>query len=139
RFEAGTPNVADAVGLGIALDYVKKIGLEKIEKYEHELTEYARKRLSEIPGLNLIGNPKERISVVSFILEGIPTIEVGQLLDKEGIAVRSGHHCAQPSLRRFGLEATVRPSFSFYNTKQEIDELVKAIIKIQANYQRAGV
>ena len=139
RFEAGTPNVADAVGLGIALDYVKKIGLEKIEKYEHELTEYARKRLSEIPGLNLIGNPKERISVVSFILEGIPTIEVGQLLDKEGIAVRSGHHCAQPSLRRFGLEATVRPSFSFYNTKQEIDQLVKAIIKIQANYQRAGI
>lgn len=139
RFEAGTPNVADAVGLGIALDYVKKIGLEKIEKYEHELTEYARKSLSEIPGLNLIGNPKERISVVSFILEGIPTIEVGQLLDKEGIAVRSGHHCAQPSLRRFGLEATVRPSFSFYNTKQEIDQLVKAIIKIQANYQRAGI
>lgn len=139
RFEAGTPNIADAIGLGTALDYVKKIGLEKIEKYEHELTEYARKRLSEIPGLSLIGDPKERISVVSFILEGIPTIEVGQLLDKEGIAVRSGHHCAQPSLRRFGLEATVRPSFSFYNTKQEIDELVKAIIKIQANYQRAGI
>ena len=134
RFEAGTPNVADAVGLGAALDYVKKIGLNNIEKYEHELTEYARKRLAEIPGLRIIGDPKERISVVSFILEGIPTNEVGQLLDKEGIAVRSGHHCAQPSLRRYGLEATVRPSFSFYNTKEEIDKLVLAILKIQGNY-----
>lgn len=136
RFEAGTPNVADAIGLGIALDYVKKIGLENIEKYEHELTEYARKRLAKIPGLHIIGDPKERISVVSFILDSIPTTEVGQLLDKEGIAVRSGHHCAQPSLRRYGLEATVRPSFSFYNTKEEIDRLIEAILKIQANYLR---
>jgi len=134
RFEAGTPNVADAVGLGVALDYVSKVGLPNIEKYEHELTEYARARLGEIPGLQLIGNPKERVSVVSFVLEGIPTPEVGQLLDKEGIALRAGHHCAQPSLRRFGLEATVRPSFSFYNTKAEIDKLVEAILKIQANY-----
>jgi len=134
RFEAGTPNVGDAVGLGVALDYVTKIGLPNIEKYEHELTEYARKRLGEIPGLRLIGNPKERISVVSFVLDGIPTPEVGQLLDKEGIAVRAGHHCAQPSLRRFGLEATVRPSFSFYNTKDEIDRLVEAVVKIKANY-----
>jgi cysteine desulfurase / selenocysteine lyase len=134
RFEAGTPNVADAVGLGVALDYVTKIGLPNIEKYEHELTEYARKRLGEIPGLRLIGNPKERISVVSFVLDAIPTPEVGQLLDKEGIAVRAGHHCAQPSLRRFGLEATVRPSFSFYNTKDEIDRLVEAVVKIKANY-----
>lgn len=134
RFEAGTPNIADAVGLGVALDYVTKIGLPNIEKYEHELTEYARKHLAEIPGLRLIGNPKERISVVSFVLDGIPTPEVGQLLDKEGIAVRSGHHCAQPSLRRFGLEATVRPSFAFYNTKGEIDKFVEAILKIQANY-----
>ncbi|MDR1881680.1 MAG: cysteine desulfurase [Prevotella sp.] len=134
RFEAGTPNVADAVGLGAALDYVKRIGLHNIERYEHELTEYARTRLAQIPGLRLIGNPKERISVVSFILDGIPTQEVGQLLDKEGIAVRSGHHCAQPSLRRFGLEATVRPSFSFYNTKHEIDRLVEAVLKIRQSF-----
>jgi cysteine desulfurase/selenocysteine lyase len=134
RFEAGTPNVADAAGLGEALDYVSRLGLENIEKYEHELTEYARTNLAKIPGLSIIGNPKERISVVSFVLEGIPTQEVGQLLDKEGIALRAGHHCAQPALRRFGLEATVRPSFSFYNTKAEIDRLVEALRKIQADY-----
>ncbi|MDR3262258.1 MAG: cysteine desulfurase [Tannerella sp.] len=130
RFEAGTPNVADAAGLGAALDYVKRIGIPRIEKYEHELTEYARAGLSKIKGLQLIGNPRERVSVVSFILEGIPTPEVGQLLDKEGIAVRAGHHCAQPALRRMGLEATVRPSFSFYNTKEEIDRLFEAVTKI---------
>lgn len=134
RFEAGTPNVADAVGLGVALDYVTRVGLHNIEKYEHELTEYARQVLGKIPGLRLIGNPKERISVVSFELEGIPTPEVGQLLDKEGIAVRSGHHCAQPALRRLGVEASVRPSFSFYNTKDEIDKLAEAVKKIQINY-----
>ncbi|GAB6011281.1 SufS family cysteine desulfurase [Viscerimonas tarda] len=132
RFEAGTPNVAGALGLGIALDYVKRIGIDNIARYEHELTEYARTVLGEIKGLRLIGNPKERISVVSFELEGIPTPEVGQLLDKEGIAVRAGHHCAQPALRRLGVEASVRPSFSFYNTKEEIDKLVEAIHKIQA-------
>jgi cysteine desulfurase/selenocysteine lyase len=133
RYEAGTPNVADAVGLGVALDYVKRIGLGNIEKYEHELTEYARTRLSEIKGLHILGNPRERISVVSFILEGIPTPEVGQLLDKEGIAVRAGHHCAQPALRRLGVEASVRPSFSFYNTLEEIDRLIEAILRIQAS------
>jgi cysteine desulfurase/selenocysteine lyase len=135
RFEAGTPNVADAVGLGAALDYVKHIGITRIEKYEHELTEYARAELSKIKGLTMIGNPKERISVVSFILNGIPTPEVGQLLDKEGIAVRAGHHCAQPALRRMGLEATVRPSFSFYNTKEEINKLIEAVLKIIMNYK----
>ncbi|GHU58986.1 hypothetical protein FACS189411_15270 [Bacteroidia bacterium] len=133
RYEAGTPNVADAVGLGVALDYVKRIGLVNIEKYEHELTEYARARLGEIKGLHILGNPHERISVVSFVLDGIPTPEVGQLLDKEGIAVRAGHHCAQPALRRLGVEASVRPSFSFYNTIEEIDRLIEAILRIQAS------
>ncbi|MDR1555801.1 MAG: cysteine desulfurase [Tannerellaceae bacterium] len=130
RFEAGTPNVAGAVGLGAALDYVKRIGLGPIGKYEHELTEYARARLSGIKGLHLLGNPRERVSVVSFILDGVPTIEAGQLLDKEGIALRAGHHCAQPALRRLGVEASIRPSFSFYNTKEEIDRLVEAVLKI---------
>ncbi|MDR1517117.1 MAG: cysteine desulfurase [Dysgonamonadaceae bacterium] len=132
KFEAGTPNVADAVGLGAALDYVSRIGIRNIEKYEHYLTEYAREALGKIEGIRLIGNPRERISVVSFIVEGIPSPEVGKLLDEEGIALRAGHHCAQPSLRRFGLETTVRPSFAFYNTTKEIDKLVEAVKKIAA-------
>ena len=134
RFEAGTPNVADAVGLGAALDYVSHIGLNNISKYEHFLTEYARENLAKINGLRLIGNPRERVSVVSFVLKDIPTPEVGRLLDKDaGIALRAGHHCAQPALRRLGVEATVRPSFSFYNTTDEIDKLVSAVRRIQAN------
>ncbi|MGM9702514.1 MAG: SufS family cysteine desulfurase [Prevotella sp.] len=130
RFEAGTPNVADAIGLGAALDYVSRIGMHNIERHEHDLTEYAREQLGRINGLTLIGNPKHRVSVVSFELEGIPTPEVGQLLDKEGIAVRAGHHCAQPALRALGYEMSVRPSFAFYNTKEEIDRLVIAVEKI---------
>jgi len=134
RFEAGTPNVGDAVGLGAALDYVSHIGLNNISKYEHFLTEYAREQLAKINGLRLIGNPRERVSVVSFVLKDIPTPEVGRLLDKEaGIALRAGHHCAQPALRRLGVDATVRPSFSFYNTTDEIDKLVSAVRRIQAN------
>ena len=134
RFEAGTPNVADAVGLGAALDYVSRVGLINISKYEHYLTEYAREHLAKIDGLRLIGNPRERVSVVSFVLKDVPTPEVGRLLDKEaGIALRAGHHCAQPSLRRLGVEATVRPSFSFYNATDEIDKLVHAVRKIQSN------
>jgi cysteine desulfurase/selenocysteine lyase len=135
KFEAGTPNVADAVGLGAALDYVSRIGIHNIEKYEHYLTEYARKELGKIKGVELIGNPRERVSVVSFIIPGIPTPEVGKLLDLEGIALRAGHHCAQPALRRFGLEATVRPSFAFYNTPEEIDRLLEAVKKIIAGKQ----
>lgn len=134
RFEAGTPNVADAIGLGAALDYVSHIGILSIERHEHELTEYARQQLGRIPGLTLIGNPKHRVSVVSFELEGIPTPEAGQLLDKEGIAVRAGHHCAQPALRALGYEMSVRPSFAFYNTKEEVDRLVIAIQKIIAQH-----
>ena len=130
RFEAGTPNVADAIGLGAALDYVSRVGIHNIERHEHDLTEYARQQLGRIPGLTLIGNPKHRVSVVSFELQGIPTPEVGQLLDKEGIAVRAGHHCAQPALRALGYEMSVRPSFAFYNTREEIDRLVIAVQKI---------
>ncbi|MDR0864505.1 MAG: cysteine desulfurase [Candidatus Symbiothrix sp.] len=135
KFEAGTPNVADAIGLGAALDYVSKIGIHNIEKYEHYLTEYARKELEQIDGIQLIGNPRDRISVVSFIVPGIPTPEVGKLLDQEGIALRAGHHCAQPALRRLGVEASVRPSFSFYNTTEEIDKLVETVKKIVAEKQ----
>jgi cysteine desulfurase/selenocysteine lyase len=137
KFEAGTPNVADAIGLGAALDYVARIGLRNIEPYEHYLTEYARRELSQIAGLELIGNPRDRISVVSFILPAIPAPEVGKLLDGEGIALRAGHHCAQPSLRRMGVEATVRPAFAFYNTVDEIDRLVEAVKKIASGRAQA--
>jgi cysteine desulfurase/selenocysteine lyase len=135
RFEAGTPNVADAIGLGAALDYVSRIGIERIELHEHRLTEYARQQLGRIPGLTLIGNPKHRVSVVSFQLDGLDTPTVGQWLDKEGIAVRAGHHCAQPALRALGYEMSVRPSFAFYNTKEEVDRLVIAVQKILSEHR----
>ena len=130
RFEAGTPNVADAIGLGAALDYVSHLGIRNIEHHEHQLTEYAREQLAQIPGLTLIGNPKNRVSVVSFVLDGIPVPEVGTLLDKEGIAVRAGHHCAQPALRALGYEMSVRPTFALYNTREDVDKLVIAVRKI---------
>lgn len=130
RFEAGTPNIADAIGLGYALDFVQSVGIYNIEKHEHELTEYARQQIARIPGVNIIGNPKHRVSVVSLDIPGIPAPEVGTLLDKEGIAVRAGHHCAQPALRALGYEMSVRPTFAVYNTKEEIDRLVIALEKI---------
>ena len=130
RFEAGTPNVADAIGLGAALDYVSHLGIRNIEAHEHKLTEYAREQLAQIKGLTLIGNPKNRVSVVSFVLDGIPVPETGTLLDKEGIAVRAGHHCAQPALRALGYEMSVRPTFALYNTREDVDKLVIAVRKI---------
>ncbi|MBQ1883842.1 MAG: cysteine desulfurase [Bacteroidales bacterium] len=130
RFEAGTPNIADAVGLGYALDFVKSVGIHNIEHHEHDLTEYARTQIARIPGITLIGNPKNRVSVVSLDVAGIPAPEVGQMLDKEGIAVRAGHHCAQPALRALGYEMSVRPTFAVYNTRDEIDALVTALDKI---------
>ena len=130
KFEAGTPNIADAVGLGAALDYVNRLGLVNTGKYEHELLVYATERLSGINGVRLLGSAREKVSVISFVVKDRETEEVGRFLDQEGIAVRSGHHCAQPSLRRFGVEASVRPSFAFYNTFDEIDRLVDAVKRI---------
>jgi cysteine desulfurase/selenocysteine lyase len=130
KFEAGTPNVADAVGLGAALDYVGRLGLPNIARHEQELLRYATEQLVRIPGLRIIGTAAEKVGLVSFVLKDRNTEEVGRLLDQEGIAVRAGHHCAQPSLRRYGLESTVRPSFSLYNTREEIDRLVAAIHRI---------
>ncbi|MFZ6757460.1 family 2A encapsulin nanocompartment cargo protein cysteine desulfurase [Undibacterium sp. Ji50W] len=135
RFEAGTGNIADAVGLGAAIDYVERLGLENIALYEHALLEYATHGLKSIPGVRLIGTAHEKASVASFVLEGYQTEEVGKALNEEGIAVRSGHHCAQPILRRFGVEATVRPSFAFYNTCEEIDRLL-AVVRRLANQKR---
>ena len=130
KFEAGTPNIADAVGLGAALDYVNRLGLVNTGKYEHELLLYATEQLSRINGVRILGNPRHKVSVISFVVKDCKTEEVGRLLDQEGIAVRSGHHCAQPSLRRFGVAASVRPSFAFYNTFEEIDRLADAVKRI---------
>lgn len=132
RFEAGTGNIADAVGLGAAIDYVERTGLENIARYEHSLLVYATERLLKIPNLTIIGNAQEKASVISLVIKGVPSEEVGSRLNKYGIAVRSGHHCAQPILRRFGQETTVRPSFAFYNTCGEIDVLISALKDIQA-------
>jgi cysteine desulfurase/selenocysteine lyase len=136
RFEAGTGNIADAVGLGAALDYVMALGLENIARYEHELLVYATEGLCRVPGLTLIGTAHDKAGVLSFVLDGIRTEDVGAALDKEGIAVRSGHHCAQPILRRFGLESTVRASLAPYNTKQDIDALVAAVSRLQTGRPR---
>ncbi|WP_205754938.1 family 2A encapsulin nanocompartment cargo protein cysteine desulfurase [Azoarcus sp. DD4] len=130
RFEAGTGNIADAVGLGAAIDYVTALGMDNIARYEHELLVYATRLLKDVPGLRLVGTAADKASVLSFTLDGFKTEEVGAALNKEGIAVRSGHHCAQPILRRFGLEATVRPSLAFYNTCAEVDALVSALYRI---------
>jgi len=132
RFEAGTGNIADAVGLGAALEYVNSVGIEAIAAYEHALLEYATRLIKEVPGLRLVGTAAEKASVLSFVLSGYETEEVGKALNQEGIAVRSGHHCAQPILRRFGLEATVRPSLAFYNTCAEVDLLVSVLHKLRA-------
>jgi cysteine desulfurase/selenocysteine lyase len=133
RFEAGTGNIADAVGLGAALDYVEQVGMESISTYEHELLNYATAGLLTVPGLRLIGTAREKAGVLSFVLDDYRTEDVGVALNFDGIAVRSGHHCAQPILRRMGVEATVRPSLAFYNTSEEIDALVAALLRLQAS------
>jgi cysteine desulfurase/selenocysteine lyase len=127
RFEAGTGNIADAVGLGAAIDYLDRIGMVNIARYEHDLLLYAIDALQRIPGLHLIGTAREKAGVLSFVLDGFRTEDVGTALNREGIAVRAGHHCAQPILRRFNVESTVRPSLALYNTCEEIDALVAAI------------
>ncbi|WP_159730831.1 family 2A encapsulin nanocompartment cargo protein cysteine desulfurase [Methylosinus sp. Ce-a6] len=132
RFEAGTGNIADAVGLGAALDYVESIGMEVIARYEHDLLLYATEKMRMVPGLTFIGTAAEKASVLSFVLDGHRAEDVGKALDREGIAVRAGHHCAQPILRRFGLEATVRPSLAFYNTCADVDALVAALLRLQS-------
>ncbi|MFM0324197.1 family 2A encapsulin nanocompartment cargo protein cysteine desulfurase [Caballeronia glebae] len=130
RFEAGTGNIADAVGLGAALDYVTRIGIENIGRYEHDLLAYATHLLRPVPGVRLIGTADDKASVLSFVLKGYAPEEVGRALNEEGIAVRSGHHCAQPILRRFGVEATVRPSLAFYNTCDEVDRMISVVRRL---------
>ena len=124
RFEAGTGNIADAVGLGVAIDYLQSIGLDKIQRYEHDLMQYMLASLVRVPGLQIIGSSLHKAGAVSFVIPGFQTMKIAEMLNQKGIAVRAGHHCAQPILRKFGLEATVRPSLALYNTCSEIDMLV---------------
>jgi cysteine desulfurase/selenocysteine lyase len=137
KFEAGTGNIADAVGLGAAIDYVNRIGIENIARYEHDLLAYGMQALGDVRGVRLIGTAADKASVMSFVLAGYTTAEVGEALNEEGIAVRTGHHCAQPILRRMGVETTVRPSLAFYNTFEEIDRLL-AVVQRLASVRRAG-
>ena len=130
KFEAGTPNIAGVVGLAAALDYVGSIGLDNIAAYEQELQEYAAKRLLEIRGLRLIGTAREKAAVISFVLEQVHPHDIGTILDQEGIAVRTGHHCAQPLMLRFNVPATGRASFGLYNTREEADLLVDGLQKV---------
>nr|WP_209717486.1 family 2A encapsulin nanocompartment cargo protein cysteine desulfurase [Duganella sp. 1411] len=130
KFEAGTGNIADAVGLGAAIDYVTRVGIENIARYEHDLLVYGMRELGAIRGVRLIGTAADKASVMSFVLAGYTTEEVGHALNDEGIAVRTGHHCAQPILRRFGVETTVRPSLAFYNTFDEIDRLIAVLRRL---------
>ena len=134
RFEAGTGNIADAVGLGAAIDYLDRIGMEKVAAHEQGLIAYATKLLRDVPGLRIIGTAAEKAGVISFVLDGKESEGVGAALNQDGIAVRAGHHCAQPILRRFGLESTVRPSFALYNTYADIDALVAALRRIQSGH-----
>ncbi|MEX6690246.1 cysteine desulfurase [Danxiaibacter flavus] len=129
KFEAGTPDVAGAIGLSAAIDYVNNLGLENIQQAEHELLKYAMKKLSEVDGLRFIGNAKEHASLVSFLVRDIHPFDTGDILDKQGIAVRTGHHCTQPVMDFFGIPGTVRASFAFYNTKEEVDLLAAGIEK----------
>ncbi len=130
KFEAGTPNIEGAIGLKSAIDYLIEIGIEQIAEYENQLLKYATEKLSEIPQLKIIGNAREKGPIISFVLENIHPHDVGTILDLEGIAVRTGHHCTQPVMEHFKVPATTRASFSFYNTKEEIDILVQGIQKV---------
>jgi cysteine desulfurase/selenocysteine lyase len=129
KFEAGTPPIAAAIGLGAALDYVTALGLDRIAAHEHDLLVYATERLSQIPGLRILGNSKVKASVISFVVDGIHPHDIGSLLDGEGVVVRAGHHCAQPVMARLCVPATTRASFAYFNTRDEVDVLVSAVLK----------
>ena len=131
KFEAGTPNIAGTIGLGAALTYVNALGIEKIGAHEHALLEYATEAVSAIPGVRLIGTAKNKAGVLSFVIEGIHPHDIGTILDQEGIAIRTGHHCSEPVMHRFGIPATARASFAVYNTFEEVDALVRGIEKVR--------
>ena len=131
KFEAGTPDISGPVGLRAALDYLSDLGMENIAEHERELLAYATEKVAAIPGVRIIGTAKEKTGVLSFVMEGVHPHDIGTILDQEGIAIRTGHHCAQPVMEQFGIDATARASFGLYNTKQEIDALVRGIEKVR--------
>jgi cysteine desulfurase / selenocysteine lyase len=131
KFEAGTPNIAGAIGLGAALDYVRDVGIGAIEAHERALLAYATTRVSAIPGLRIIGTAKEKAGILSFTLEGVHAHDVGTILDHGGVAIRAGHHCAMPIMTRFGVAGTARASFALYNTCEEVDALVAGIERVR--------
>jgi cysteine desulfurase/selenocysteine lyase len=131
KFEAGTPNIAGGIGMGAALDYVNHIGMDRISAYEHELLIYGTEAISQVPGLRIIGTAREKAAVLSFVIEGIHPHDIGTVLDRQGIAVRTGHHCAQPVMDRFGVPATTRASLAFYNTTAELDALAEGLRKVK--------
>ncbi|MBW3671129.1 MAG: cysteine desulfurase [Acidobacteria bacterium] len=131
KFEAGTPNIADAIGLGAAIEYLEGIGIDRIEQHESDLLAYATERLSSIAGLKIIGRARQKAAVVSFVLENIHPHDIGTIVDREGIAIRTGHHCTQPVMQRYGVPATARASFALYNTHEEIDRLADALGKVR--------
>jgi cysteine desulfurase/selenocysteine lyase len=130
KFEAGTPNIADTIGLGAAIDYLEHLGLDRIEEHEHDVLAYATRQIEAITGVTIVGTAKEKAGVLSFTLESIHPHDIGTILDSEGIAVRTGHHCAQPVMQRFNIPATARASFGLYNTRAEVDALVAGIHKV---------
>lgn len=131
KFEAGTPNIAGGIGLGAAIDYLNQFDRNELAEYENELLKYGTEKLSEVDGLKIIGTAKEKASVISFIIEGIHPYDIGTIIDTDGIAIRTGHHCTQPIMQRFNVPATARASFAFYNTKEEIDKLVASLYKVK--------
>jgi cysteine desulfurase / selenocysteine lyase len=131
KFEAGTPDIAGAIGLGAALEYLEGLGLDRVAAHEHALLVYGTEGLSSLPGLRLVGTAREKASVLSFLVDGVHAHDVGSILDREGIAVRTGHHCAMPVMTRFGIAATARASLGLYNTREDIDALVEGLAKVR--------
>jgi len=131
KFEAGTPDISGPIGLRAAIEYLQQLGMENIAAHEHELLSYATEQVSKIPGVRLVGTAKEKTGVLSFVMEGVHPHDIGTILDQEGIAIRTGHHCAQPVMTRFGLDATARASFGLYNTKEEVDTLLRGLHKVR--------
>jgi cysteine desulfurase/selenocysteine lyase len=131
KFEAGTPSIAGAIGLGAAIDFVTEIGLTEISAYENGLLSYATEKIKAVSGLRIIGNAKSKAAILSFVIDGIHPHDIGTILDREGIAIRAGHHCAMPAMQRFNVPATARASFAFYNTQDEVDIFIKALNKVR--------
>jgi len=131
KFEAGTPDISGPIGLRAAIEYLEALGMENIARHEHDLLNYATEKVSTIPGVRIIGTAKEKDGVLSFVMEGVHPHDIGTILDQEGIAIRTGHHCAQPVMARFGLDATARASFGVYNTMEEVEALVRGLKKVR--------